>query len=121
MPLRWRWSLVVILAAVVFSGLLPQALLSGARPAAGVAVISTPLTPTLPSLCAGADCGKSAPAAVTPGLSGAMVVALGGAAVVALAALASKRIRSRVKALPRGSATPHFHPPKFSGLDLSVV
>jgi hypothetical protein len=121
MLFRWRWSLVVILAAVVFSGLLPQALLSGTRPPAGIAVISTPTVPVVPTACAGADCGKSAPAAVTPGLSGAMLVALGGAAVIATAAFASRRIRSRVRSLPRGSLTMLFHPPQFSGFDPSVV
>jgi hypothetical protein len=121
MLFRWRWSLVVVLAAVVLSGFLPQALLSGIRPPAGIAVLSAPNVPSGPVACAGADCGKSAPAAVTPGLSGAMLVALGGAAVIAVAAFASRRIRSRVQCLPRGSAIRLFHPPQFSGFDPSVV
>jgi hypothetical protein len=121
MPLRWRWSLVVILAAVVLAGFLPQALLSGSRPPAGIAVLSASFTPAIPSACAGADCGKSAPAAVTPALSGAMLVALGGAAVIAAAAFASRRIRSRVHVLPRGAVAMLFHPPQFSRFDPSVV
>jgi hypothetical protein len=121
MLFRWRWSLVVILAAVVLSGFLPQALLSGTRAPAGIAVISTPTVPVVPTACAGVDCGKSAPAAVTPALSGAMVVAIGGVAVLAAVAFASRRIRSRVQSLPRGSAILLFHPPQFSGFDPSVV
>jgi hypothetical protein len=110
--------LVVILAAVVLSGFLPQALLSGIRPPAGIAVLSA-TAPASPLTCA--DCGKSVPAAVTPTLTGAMLVALGGASVIAVAAFASRRIRARVHALPRGSVIRLFHPPQFSGFDPSVV
>ena len=113
--------MVVILAAVVLSGFLPQALLSGIRPPAGIAVLSAQTVPTGPITCAGADCGKSTPAAVTPALTGAMLVALGGVAVIAAAAFASRRFRSRVHALPRGSLIRLFHPPQFSRFDPSVV
>jgi hypothetical protein len=41
--------------------------------------------------------------------------------VIATAAFASRRIRSRVRSLPRGSLTMLFHPPQFSGFDPSVV
>jgi hypothetical protein len=41
--------------------------------------------------------------------------------VVAVAAFASRRIRSRVQSLPRGSVIRLFHPPQFSGFDPSVV
>jgi hypothetical protein len=121
MSRRWRWSLVVLLAAVVLSGFLPQALLSGSRPPAGIAVLSGPTVPAVPTGCAGADCGKSAPAAVTPALSGASLAAIGAVVVIAAAGFASRRIRSRVHALARGSVTVLFHPPQFSRFDPSVV
>jgi hypothetical protein len=121
MSLRWRWTLVVALAAVVLSGFLPQALLSGVRPPAGLAVLSGPALPDLPTGCAGADCGKSAPAALTPAPTGATLVAIGGVVIIAVAGFASRRIRSRIHTLPRGAATVLFHPPQFSRFDPTVA
>jgi hypothetical protein len=127
MSLRWRWSLVVVVAAIVLAGLLPQALLTGIRAPAGIVDLSTqalradPTMPTLPSGCVGGNCGKTTPAAVTPALSGAALVALGGTLVIAVARFASRRIRRRRRSLPRGTPIRLFHPPQFSRFDPFVV
>jgi hypothetical protein len=118
MSLRWRWSLVVVLAATVLGGFMPQALLSGTHAPASMDAISQTGPPTFPSGCAGSDCGKSTPVAPTPSLMIAALAGMAGALACAAAGPVSRRIRSRRRSLPRGTARVLFHPPKFSGFDL---
>jgi hypothetical protein len=113
MKLRWRWSLVAILAAMVFAGFMPQALLAGSHTPASMAVVSTAGPPTFPSGCGGASCGRSSPAAPTPTLTIAALAATVG--VIAAAALrSSRRGQSRSHSLPRGVITTLFRPPQFA-------
>ena len=114
MKLRWRWSLVVILAAVVLGGLLPQALLAGAGTPASMAATSPAAPPTVPSGCADASCNKGSPAVPTPTLAIAGMVATAGVIATFVALHTSRRNRSRAHALPRGTITTLFRPPQFA-------
>jgi hypothetical protein len=114
MKLRWRWSLVAVLAAMVFAGFMPQALLAGSHTPGSMAVVSTAGPPTFPSGCAGASCGKSSPAAPTPTLTIAALAATVGVIAAAAALRTSRRHQSRAHALPRGSITTLFRPPQFA-------
>jgi hypothetical protein len=121
MSLRWRWSLVVVLAATVLGGFMPQALLSGSHAPASMATISRTGPPTFPSGCSGNDCGKSAPVAPTPSLMIAALAGMAGVLASVAAGPVSRRIRSRRRSLPRGTVQFQFHPPKFSGFGLIAV
>jgi hypothetical protein len=114
MKLRWRWSLVVVLAAMVLGGFIPQALLAGSHTPASMTVISTAGPPTFPSGCAGASCDKGAPAAPTPSLIIAALAATVGVVVSIAARSGYRRFRSRAHALPRGTFAVLFRPPQFS-------
>jgi hypothetical protein len=114
MSVRWRWSLVLVLAALVLGGFIPQALLTGTHAPASMTVASRTGPPTFPSGCSGASCNKSSPGAPTPSLTIAALVATVG--IVGAAALNrfSRRNRSGTHALPRGSILTLFRPPQFS-------
>ena len=112
--MRWRWCLVAVLIATVLGGFVPQELLTGSHPAAALTTISPEGPPTFPSGCAGASCDRSTPVAPTPVLTIAAVVALAGIVVTVVAGLATRRMRSLVHALPRGTAVVLFRPPQFS-------
>jgi hypothetical protein len=114
MSLRWRWSLVVVLAAIVLGGFMPQALLS--KPFLPVSPMAVALqdAPAFPSGCTGVSCNKGAPAAPTPALTIVALAGLTAAVVRAAGGRASKRIRSLVRTLPRGTVPVLFRPPQFS-------
>jgi hypothetical protein len=114
MSSRWRWCLVVVLVATVLSGFMPRALLTGSHPASDLTALSASGSPTFPSGCTGEDCGRSAPAAPTPVLTIAAVVAMAGLVVSVAAGVTTRRMRSLVHALPRGAAVVLFRPPQFS-------
>jgi hypothetical protein len=110
---RWRWCLVVVLAAIALSGFMPQAVLTGTHvPSAITELAEGP--PTFPSGCAGTACGRSTPAAPTPVLTIAALLATVGLIVAAGGSGFARRVRSRVQGLPRGVALMLFHPPRFS-------
>src|SRR5271167_2600689 len=113
MSLRWRWCLVVVLAAIALSGFMPQAVLTGTHvPSAITELAEGP--PTFPSGCAGTACGRSTPAAPTPVLTIAALLALTGVVVAATGTGLWRRLRFHVHGLPRGVALTLFHPPRFS-------
>jgi hypothetical protein len=114
MSLPWRWCLVVVLAATVLSGFMPEAVLTGSHVPSSVTTLIADDPPTFPSGCAGTACGRSTPAGPTPVLTIAALLAV--AAVVGAAAGSgfTRRLRSRVHGLPRGIALTLFHPPRFS-------
>jgi ABC-type Fe3+ transport system permease subunit len=114
MKLRWRWSLVVVLAAMVLGGFIPQALLAWSHTPASMTVISSAGPPTFPSGCAGASCDKGSPAAPTPSLIIAALAATVGVIVSLVAGRGYRRARSGAHALPRGSFAVLFRPPQFS-------
>jgi hypothetical protein len=114
MSLRWRWSLVVVLAAVVLGSLLPQTFLQGNLSTATMSAIAPAGSPDFPSGCAEASCGRSAPTPVAPVLAVAGVAAAAGFVVCAATGYWSRRIRSHRVNLPRGMVTALFHPPQFS-------
>jgi hypothetical protein len=113
MSFRWRWCLVVVLAAIALSGFMPQAVLTGTHvPSAVTELAEGP--PTFPSGCAGTACGRSTPAAPTPVLTIAALLALTGVVAAATGGGLWRRLRSHVHSLPRGVALTLFHPPRFS-------
>lgn len=121
MSLRWRWSLVVVLAAMVLGSFIPQAFLHGALTPASMTTVAPQGPPTFPSGCAGTNCGKSAPTPATPALTIAALTAAAALAVRVAAGYRSRRIRPQSHVLPRGSLATPFHPPKFSRLDPSAA
>jgi hypothetical protein len=114
MSLRWRWSLVVVLAAVVLGSLLPQTFLQGSLSTATMTAVAPTGPPTFPSGCAGASCSRSAPTPVVPILGIAGVAAMTGLVVRAVASYRSRRIRTQRAELPRGMVAALFRPPQFS-------
>jgi hypothetical protein len=114
MSLPWRWCLVVVFAATVLSGFMPQAVLTGSHVPANAVTVITDSPPTFPSGCAGTACGRSTPAAPTPVLTIAALLAI--TAVVAATAGNGlwRRLRSHAHSLPSGIAVTLFHPPRFS-------
>ncbi len=114
MSLPWRWCLVVVFAAIVLSGFIPQAVLTGSHVPANATTVITGNAPTFPSGCAGSACGRSTPAAPTPVLTIAALLAVAAVVVAAARGDFTRRVRSRVQGLPRGIALTLFHPPRFS-------
>lgn len=111
---RWRWSLVVALAALVLGGFMPQALLTGAHADTTQIAAATAGPPTFPSGCTGTSCNKSAPVAPTPVLTIAGLAGLTAVLLRASGAGLSHRIRTIASTLPSGAVTSLFHPPQFS-------
>jgi hypothetical protein len=115
MSLPWRWCLVVVLAATVLGGFMPQAVLTGSHDiVAGATTLVAEGSPTFPSGCAGTNCGRSTPAGPTPVLTIAALLAVAGYVVAVAGNGLARRVRSRVHHLPRGVALTLFHPPRFS-------
>jgi hypothetical protein len=114
MSLRWRWSFVVVLAAIVLGGFMPQALLSKPFLPVSPAAMALQGAPTPASGCIGVSCNKGSPAAPTPALTIAALAAVTGVVVQAVAGRGSRRLRSFVRSLPRGTALSLFRPPQFS-------
>jgi hypothetical protein len=114
------------LVAIVITGLMPNALLSGAgaragsawsTPGAPAADFFTPETvvlPFLPSACLDASCSKGAPAPATPTLTIVAAAALAGVLYLAATSRLTRRLRSAVADLPRGNFIGLFRPPQFS-------
>jgi hypothetical protein len=114
MSLRWRWSVVVVLAAIVLAGFMPQALLTRPFTPVGATAMTTLGAPTGPLGCTGVSCNKSSPGAPTPTLTIAALGAMIGVVTLVVGGRASRRIRSLVRALPRGTTPFLFRPPQFS-------
>jgi hypothetical protein len=114
MSLLRRWSLVVILAAIVLGGFMPQALLSKPFLPVGPVAMADQGEPTVPSNCTGVSCNKGSPAAPTPTLTLAALAALTGVLVHASGGGIWRRIRSLAHSLPRGTVPSLFRPPQFS-------
>lgn len=114
MGIRWRLSVVVILAAAVLGGLVPHGLFAGTESAATQMVQAIEMPLVGPTTCADAMCGKAAPTPTAPSPGVALAATLG---VLALAAAAASGLRRRARghvALPTGARDPLFHPPRFS-------
>ncbi len=114
MSLRARLSMVVVLAAIVLGGFMPQALLTGTYAAPGQMAVARAGPPTFPSGCAGTSCNKSAPVVPTPVLTIAALAGMVGVLLRASGGGLSRRIRTLARRLPRGVAASLFHPPQFS-------
>ena len=112
MSLKWRWALLVVMAATVLASLVPSGaygvLSASARPAISLAEV--PLSG--PIGCLDASCNKGAPAPVSAPLAIAATCAVvAGVLSLATARIASRN-RHRVVALPRGLSLAVFRPPQ---------
>jgi hypothetical protein len=105
---------VVVLAAVVLGGFMPQALLSKPFTPVGITAMATQGAPTAPLGCNGQSCTKGSPGAPTPSLTIAALAAMTGVLLHAAGGRASRRLRSLVRTLPRGTVPFLFRPPQFS-------
>jgi hypothetical protein len=114
MSLRWRLSLVVVLAAIVLGGFMPQALLGKPFLPVSPAAMALQGEPTAPSSCTGVSCNKGSPGAPTPTLTIAALAAMTGVLVQASGGRIWRRLRSLVHSLPRGTVPSLFRPPQFS-------
>ena len=114
MSLLWRWCLVMVFAATVLSGFMPEAVLTGSHVPASVVTLITDSPPTFPSGCAGTVCGRSTPAAPTPVLTIAALLAITAVAAATAGNGLWRRLRSRAHSLAPGIALTLFHPPRFS-------
>jgi hypothetical protein len=114
MGLKWRIGLVAVVAAAVLGGLVPHAVASGSE-SVGVTMVQAVESPLVsPTTCTDATCGKGTPtpAAPTPGIVLAAVLA--GLVIAATAAALIRRRPAWIGALPSGRPDPLFHPPQFS-------
>lgn len=93
---------------------MPQALLARPFSPVGATAMATQGAPTAPSGCTGVSCNKGSPGAPTPTLTITALAAMTGVVVLAVGGRASRRIRSLVHSLPRGTVPFLFRPPQFS-------
>jgi hypothetical protein len=114
MRLRWRFALLAIVAAAVVGGFMPHGVLSGAETTATEMVQIAQSPVSMPLNCMDVTCGKGSPAPAAPTPTVALAAVMAGIAVVASAVASIRRQRRQADALPAGSREPLFHPPRFS-------
>ena len=114
MRVRWRFGLVAIIAAAVVGGFMPHGVVSGAETTATEMVQIAQSPVSMPLNCMDVTCGKGSPAPAAPTPTVALAAVLAGIAVVAGAIAVIRRHRRQVEVLPAGSRDPLFHPPQFS-------
>ena len=114
MSLRWRIGLVAIIAAAVVGGFVPHDVVSSADTTATEMVQIAQSPVSLPFTCMDVTCGRGNPAPAAPTPTVALAAVLAGIAVAAGAIAVIRRDRRRVEALPAGPRDPLFHPPQFS-------
>jgi hypothetical protein len=112
MSRRWRWSLVVIIAAAVLGSFLPGAV-SARPPERAGASLTASEQPLALIACFVASCNKGTPAPAAPALIVAALATLAATGALASGARRIRRTRLAV-ALPRGTMLTLFHPPQFS-------
>ena len=114
MRVRWRFGLVAIIAAAVVGSFVPHDVVSGAETAATEMVQIAQSPVSLPLNCMDVTCGKGSPAPAAPTPTIALAAVLAGIAIVAGTIAVIRRHRRQVEVLPAGSRDPLFHPPQFS-------
>ena len=114
MSIRWRIGLAALIAVAIVGGFVPHGVLAVADTSATqvARAVEAPLSGAVN--CTDATCGKgnTAPAAPSPGIALAAMVA--GVLGVAAAAVSVRRRRGQHVALPVGARDPLFHPPQSS-------
>jgi hypothetical protein len=105
---------VAIAAAAIVAGFAPHGALSGAESTATrmVQIAESPVT--TPVLCLDATCGKGSPAPAAPSPAVALAGVLARIAAAAAAVSTIRRRRPQAVLLPAGARDPLFHPPRFS-------
>jgi len=121
MSLRWRWSLVVVLAAMVLGGLLPETVLDANHAPASMTTAVSVGQPAFPSGCSGSNCVRSTPAPATPVLAIAGLAALTGFVTGAGGGYRTRRASPRTRALPAGIPVSLYRPPQFSAFGLGAL
>ena len=93
---------------------MPHGVVSGAETAATEMVQIAESPVSVPLNCMDVTCGKGSPAPAAPTPTVALAAVLAGIAAAAGASAVIRRHRRQVEALPVGSRDPLFHPPQFS-------
>ena len=114
MTVKWRFSLVAIIAVAVLGGVMPHAIIVGAEAGSTeiTQVAEVPLS--APLTCLDATCGKGSPASPAPSPVLVLVAVVGGLAALASGGSRLRRRRLQAAALPAGVRRPPFRPPQFS-------
>jgi hypothetical protein len=111
---KWRFGLVAIIAAAVVGGFMPHGVISGTQINASEIVQIAEVPLALPLHCLDATCGKGSPAPAAPTPAIALAAVLAAFAVVAAFGAAFRRHKTQTASLPSGARVPLFHPPQFS-------
>jgi hypothetical protein len=110
---RWR-QLLVTVAAVAVSCLVPGSMLTQTTPAPSIGTIVTAVAVPLPlgGGCAAVSCNRGSPSSPVPvpSLTLASTIAAGLLFVLALCVVRRARVRAAV--LPTGSSSPLLRPPQ---------
>jgi len=107
---RWRW-LLVTLAALAVSCVVPGSVLSQAPPA-GRAAMVTALAPAPLSECAAVSCNRGSSSSTVPLPSVSLAGTIAAGMLVILALFAVLRARRRAGSLPAGTPSPLLRPPQ---------
>jgi hypothetical protein len=111
---KWSW-LLVTLAVVVVSCLVPGAMLSQPTQALGTAAIVTAGAPAPSgSECAAASCNRGSPSSSVPVPSLTLAGTVAAGILVLLALRTLRRLRPGAIALPAGTPSPLLRPPQRS-------
>jgi len=111
---RWQW-LVVTLAAVAVSCLVPGSMVSQPPPQAGGGTIITAAAPSPSgSECAAVSCNRGSPSSTVPLPSITLAGTIAAGLLVVLALCAFRRPRRGAALLPAGAPSPLFRPPQLA-------
>lgn len=114
MRVRWRFGLVAIIAVAVVGGFTPHGVVAGADTTATEMVQIAQSPVSMPLNCMDVTCGKGSPAPAAPTPTVALAAVLAGITAAAGVITVIRRHRHGVEVLPAGSRDPLFHPPQFS-------
>ena len=108
---RWRW-LLVTLAALAVSCVVPGSMLSQPPPAGGAAMVTAPAPAPSGSECAAVSCNRGSPSSTAPLPSVSLAGTIAAGMLVLLALFAVLRARRHAGSLPAGTPSPLLRPPQ---------
>jgi hypothetical protein len=114
MSLKWRWCLLVVIAAAAFGVFIPNSQPSTVPQSSRIGTLLAAEVPIGPITCLSVSCNKGTPAPTTPLLNIAAVCAIVAGVLAFALTRTRKRIRPPVIPLPQGHLTVPFRPPQFS-------
>ena len=108
---RWRW-LLVTLAALAVSCVVPGSMLSQPPPAGRAAMVTALAPAPSGSECAAVSCNRGSPSSTVPLPSVSLAGTIAAGMLVILALFAVLRARRRTGSLPAGTPSPLLRPPQ---------